>query len=127
MSDHHTDLVARLRGECWQYDGYLHTAADLIESQAKEIERRDEETPLEVQAARDCEKWERARADKAEAEVTRLREALLRCAAVGGSQVHEIVERTSLDLTVSFCACQIEMGTFRLKGSHCPLCGGVIG
>jgi len=39
MSENHTDLVARLRGQCWQYDGYLHTAADLIESQAKEIER----------------------------------------------------------------------------------------
>jgi len=36
MTDH-TDLVARLRGECWQYDGYLHTAAALIESQAAEI------------------------------------------------------------------------------------------
>ena len=48
MSDHHADLVARLRGECWQYDGYLHTAAALIEKMAKEVERLRE--ALEIYA-----------------------------------------------------------------------------
>ena len=58
------------------------TMDDLLNERLKtkaaeaEVKRRDEETPLEVQAARDCEKWERERADKAEAQASRMREAL---------------------------------------------------
>jgi hypothetical protein len=85
----HTDLVARLRGGFYVAP---NEAADRIESQAKEIERRDEETPLEVQAARDCEKWERARADKAEAEVARLREALTEIVRHGVSREQFIMQ-----------------------------------
>jgi hypothetical protein len=56
----------------------LSDAADLIEALEAEVKRRDEETPLEVQAARDCERWERARADKAEAEVVALNDEYTR-------------------------------------------------
>ena len=74
-----TDLVARLRGECWQYDGYLPTAAALIESQAKEIERLKEERDDANRVAETYyHKNERLEvvAEAAEAEVVRLKEAL---------------------------------------------------
>lgn len=65
--------------------------------------------------------WEAAEA------LTRLADALTRCHAVGCSQVKEIAQRAISSLPISDCSCKIEMGSFRFRGSHCILCGGVIG
>jgi hypothetical protein len=79
------DIVQRLREDYCQCVNepeyrpircYTCEAADLIEAQAKEIERREDETAHEVVAARDCEKYERKRAEAAEAEVKTLRTRL---------------------------------------------------
>ena len=75
------DIVQRLRDlsidpDCENFQWAAKKAADLIEAQAAEIKWREDETAHEVVAARDCEKYERERAEAAEAEVKRLREAL---------------------------------------------------
>lgn len=57
----------------------------------------------------------------------RLMSALERCQAIGCSQVKEIAHRAISSLPISDCSCKIEMGSFRFRGSHCILCGGVIG
>ena len=67
------------------------------------------------------------RAEAAEAERDRLWDALVRCQAVGCSQVKEIVRCAISSLPISDCSCKIEMGSFRFRGSHCTVCGGVIG
>jgi hypothetical protein len=59
--------------------------------------------------------------------ILRLTEALQRCHSVGCSQVKEIVTKTFSSLPISKCECKIEMGTFRVSGAHCPVCGGIIG
>ena len=71
------DLVKRLRADMTgigcNWLPLMREAADLIEAQEAEIERlkaevkwREDETAHEVVAARDCEKYERKRAEAAE-------------------------------------------------------------
>ena len=99
MSDEITELVKRLRSYL-MYNKYIIT--EDIYAAAATIEA--------LRAERD-----------------RLSEALRRCYPVGCSQVKEIVTKTFSSLPISKCECKIEMGTFRARGAHCPVCGGVIG